>query len=261
MSFTRIWGTIIQEYYITKHSLEVLVDTFFFSVISVIVFGIFAKFISSQNLLAGQYLLLGLILWEVIRISQYSMSVGALWNVWSRNLTNMFVSPLNSAEYLAAGMISGAGKSLIDFFLISAVCIYLFNFNIFSIGILNLIIYFANLIVFSWSFSLVVLGLIFRFGTRVQALSWGLIFLLQPLTATLFPLKILPAQIQTVALAFPSTYIFEATRTNLVNPSIQWDYILTASIMNIVYFVISAFVFKELYKRSRKTGQFVKNEG
>jgi len=261
MSFRRIWGTIIQEYYITKHSLEIIIDLFFFSAMSIIVFGIFATFIGKQNLLAGHYLLLGLILWEIIRISQYSMSVGALWNVWSRNLTNMFVSPLSTAEYLAAGMISGALKSLIDFFLISTICIFLFNFNIYSIGILNLLIYYVNLIIFSWSFSLIVLGLIFRFGTRVQALSWGLIFLLQPLTATLFPVKILPLQLQYLALIFPPTYIFEAARANLANSSIQWGYVLIASGMNITYFVISAFVFKELYKRSRKSGQFVKNEG
>ncbi len=262
MSLSRIQGLMLQELYITKHSLEVVVDLFYFSVISIIVFGFFSTFLSSTaNSSAAHYFLIGTILWEIVRISQYSISVGGLWNIWSRNLSNMFVAPLSLTEYLTAAMISGAIKALITFFLISVIALYLYNFNIFTLGFANLSLFFLNLMFFAWSIGIIVLAIIFRYGTRIQALAWGLIFIFQPLSATFFPVSILPAPLQTVAYLFPSTHVFEAARASLTNPSIDWAQSGIAFLENIIYFLLSLWIFNAMYNKSKETGQFARNEG
>lgn len=262
MSTTRIKAVLWQELYITRNSLEIILDLFFFSIMSVTVFGFVSLFLSgSINSAAAHYLLLGILLWEIVRITQYSMSVGSLWNIWSRNLSNMFITPLSLKEFIFAQMISGTVKALFTFIIISLISLAIFDFNIFSIGIVNLLFAFVNLTIFSWTIGIVILGLIFRFGSRIQALAWGLIFLFQPLTAAFFPVKILPYFLQVVAYALPPTYVFESARNALTDPFVNWNFVGITLIQNIIYFLIAIWFFNIMLKKSKDTGQFARMEG
>lgn len=150
MSLSRIKGILIQEYYITKRSLEVPIDLFYFAIINILVFGLFSNFlVTERNALSGQYLLLGTVLWEIVRVTQYTISVEILWNIWSRNLSNMFISPLSVTEYMIAVILSGAIKSFIIFIIVSSIAFFVFDFNILRIGITNIALSFINLSIFA----------------------------------------------------------------------------------------------------------------
>lgn len=262
MSIQRIKAIVLQELYITKHSLEVIIDLFYFSIITTIVFGFMSIYLAGKaNPLAAHYILIGMILWEIIRVTQYSISVGSLWNIWSRNLSNMFVAPLSMTEYMVAEMIAGLVKTLIVLVLIGVIAAFVFKFNILQVGILNLIFFFINLTIFAWSLGIFILGIIFRFGTRIQALAWGLIFLFQPLTAAFFPLSILPKPLQAVAFFLPATHVFEAARYALVDPQVNWGQTAFTFGENAIYFVISIYFLKIMFSKSKEIGQFAKNEG
>lgn len=261
MSIRIINAILLQELYITKRSLEVIIDLFYFSVVNIIVFGLVFLFLSKGNPQAARYLLLGMLLWEIVRITQYSMSVGTLWNVWSKNLSNMFVTPLSLTEYIVAYMLAGAIKAFLTFVLIAIIAIFVFQFNIFEIGILNLFFFFINLTIFAWSVGILILGFIFRYGTRIQALAWGSIFIFQPLTAMFFPVSILPNFLQAIAYLLPATHVFEAARESLTNPSIDFFKIGIAFSENIFYFLLSLWFFNIMFRKSKDTGQFAKMEG
>jgi ABC-2 type transport system permease protein len=97
-------------------------------------------------------------------------------------------------------------------------------------------------------------------GPSIQAIAWGVIFLFQPLTASFFPVSVLPPFLQHVAYALPPTYVFEAGRQALMNPAINCSYFGKAFGLNIFYSVISAFVFLYLFKKSKDSGQFARND-
>ena len=262
MNAYRIMAVLLQELYITKRSLEVILDLFFFSVMTIVVFGFVSLFLTGRVTgAAGHYLILGLILWEIIRVNQYSISVGAMWNVWSRNLTNMFVSPLSIKEYFAAHMISGVVKTFLIFVIISLISLVFFDYNIFELGPLNLFFFFCNLIIFYWTIGIALLGVIFRFGTRIQALAWGSIFIFQPLVASFFPVNVLPAFLQKIAFALPPTYVFEAARAALSDPVFNWKFTLISLGLNTFYFLLSIWFFNYMFRRSKETGQFARLEG
>lgn len=262
MSISRIKALVLQELYITRHSLEVIVDLFYFSIVTIIVWGLISNYLSgSLNSQSAHYLLIGMILWEIIRVIQYSISVGALWNIWSRNLSNMFISPLSLTEYIVASLISAISKSLVILIIISIIASFVFRFNILDLGFLNFIMYFINLAAFAWSVGIVVLGFIFRYGTRIQALAWGIVFIFQPLSASFFPVKILPEFLQKVAFLIPATHIFEAARFNLANPATNWTEINIAIIENVIYAIIGIWFFNKMFNKSKETGQFARNEG
>lgn len=253
---------LTEEFYITKSSLEVFLDIFYYSFAAVFAFGFATVYFAKETAGNGAYyLFLGLLLWEIIRVAQYTLSVGALWEVWSKNLTNIFISPISVTEYMAAQMFSGAIKAFLVFLMISLISIPLFSFNIFKIGLFNLALFYINLVMFAWFTGIVILGLIFRFGTKIQALAWGLIFLFQPLTAAFFPLSVLPSFMQHMAYAFPPTYVFEAARQSLSNPSINAEAFFKAFGLNIMYLIVGIMFFNYMFKKSKETGQFVKNEG
>src|SRR5205814_7416395 len=146
-------------------------------------------------------LYLGTLLYEVIRVTQYSMSLGPLWNVWSRNFNNMFITPLSMTEYVIAQMLSAVVKAVVLFSLVTFIAGTVFDFDLLAMGVANLVLLCLNLVWFAYSLGLLVLAIIFRLGTRIQALAWGLVMIFQPLCAAFYPLRVLPPALQTVALA------------------------------------------------------------
>ena len=260
-SWARMRAVLLQEYYITIRSLEVILDLYFFSAMSVTVFGLTSIYLSKSIHGSGAYyLLLGTVLWEVVRISQYSMSVSSLWNVWSHNLSNMFVTPLSLTEYLGAQMISSVFKMLLAMAIISGLAIGLFHLDLLSIGAFNLAMFTVNLSIFAWALGLALLGLIFCFGTRIQALAWGVVFIFQPLCAAFFPVSYLPQPVRAVSLALPPTHVFEAARMALGSGTVEWSEIGWMFVLNVVWSVIGLLVFLRLVRRSRRSGQFAKND-
>src|SRR5215813_181173 len=120
MNLRRIAAVLLQELFITIHSVEVIMDIFIFPFVNIVVFGFLSLYLrgSSQGIV-GQYVLLGMLLWQIIWIIEYSISVGSLWNIWARNLSNMFIAPLMMQEYILAHTLSGIGKACIMVFLSS----------------------------------------------------------------------------------------------------------------------------------------------
>lgn len=261
MSLRRMTALIQQEWHISKRSLEVIMDLPFFSAIDIILFGFVSLYLlNSSNALYGQYLLLGAILWEVIRVTQYSMSVSSMWNVWSRNLSNMFIAPISLSEFVVAAIVSALLKSLVITLGLAALAYGLFQFNLFAMGVGPLLWYSFNLALFSCSIGLLLLGLIFRYGTRIQALAWTLIFICQPLAATYFPVSVLPPALQWVAYALPPTYFFEGARSSLTTGTIDWSTQWWGVALNVTYIVVGFILFRFFYNRARITGQMARLE-
>lgn len=258
----RIVGLLRQEWYISKRSLEIIVDVVFFAVIDILVFGYASLYLlGTSTSIAGQYFIFGALWWEVIRIAQYTMTVGSLWNVWSRNLSNMFIAPISLAEYIFVQMFSGFWKSgVIVFFLLMPLAYGVFHFNVLSIGMATILAIFCNLLLFSWSVGLVLLGMVFRYGTRVQALGWAFIFIFQPLGAVFYPVDILPPAIQGITRLLPITYVFEGGRAALLGLDTVWHSMSIAFALNSIYFVAALIIFRRLLHRAQDTGQFARNE-
>jgi ABC-2 type transport system permease protein len=262
ISLQRIRGLLRQEWHISRRSFEIIGDLPFFATIDLLVVGYISTAITNEK--SGhmiEFLLLGVLLWEVTRISQYCLTVNSFWNIWSRNLSNIFISPLSLTEYLCTQMLSGLLKALIILtVLLAPLARWLFHFDLFSLGGVYLSAIIINLLLFSWSLGLALLGTVFRYGMRVQALGWTLIYLFQPLSAVFYPLSIMPPAMQKVALLIPITYVFEGARATLVSGAPAWDQQIIALLLNGIFFVASLFLFTYLFYRSRDSGQFVRNE-
>src|SRR5436190_1469063 len=86
-------------------------------------------------------------------------------------------------------MRSAAAKALVLFAIVAMIAAFIFGFNLLDMGAPTLSLAFFNLLWFAYSIGLFILAIIFRLGTRIQALAWGLVLIFQPLTAAFYPLS------------------------------------------------------------------------
>ncbi len=262
MNFQRVKGILLQEFFLTRRSVETFFDIAVMPILSIVVFGFLATYLSGAgNKAASNYVIMGMLLWQAMFVMQYSITVPSLWNVWSRNLSNMFVSPIRLQEYLLAHAITGLVKALLVLTISSIAVSYSFGFNLLSLGFMPLLIIIFNLMLFGVALGIMLLGFIFRFGTKIQALAWGFISILQPLVAAFYPVKTLPYILQKIALTLPPTYIFEGARALLVNKKEGYGQFLIAALLSILYLILAIIIFNKLFETSKETGQFARNEG
>jgi ABC-2 type transport system permease protein len=229
-------------------------------IIGVLVFAFITKALASVNNHYGEFVMLGIVLWNIIWDGEYTISVGALWEVWSRSFSNMFITPLTLEEFLVGQMISSIIKSTITVAISSVIAYQFFHFSILSLGILFLL-YCAELLVFSWGIGMLVLSLIFRFGTMVQSLSWAIIFLLQPFGGVFYPVTVLPEQIRWLAYSVPTTYLFESMRQQIVTGKPNGAYLVVGSVLTLVYFLAGYVILQLQYRLAKENGSFARMEG
>jgi ABC-2 type transport system permease protein len=236
-------------------------DILLFPLVNIIVFGFLSLYLGGRNYsTVGQYVLLGMLLWQIIWIIEYSVAVGSLWNIWSRNLSNLFIAPLMLPEYVLAYILSGIIKTFFVLLISTILAFFVFHFNILAIGIIPLVLAFINFTFFAFAMGIAMLGLIFRYGTRIQAFAWGVVPIFQPLSAAFYPLDVMPLPLQFVAYLFPPTYTFEAARYSLVHHIVNWQLFGISFAENIFYCAICILFFNKMFKKSRDTGQFARNE-
>ena len=256
----RIRGLLLQEYYLSIHSLEIVIDTFIFPMMNLVLFGLISQYIGGGDSSKMPFLVLCVLLWEILVVNQYNVTVSSLWSVWSHNLTNIFIAPINAFEYMFAQIIAAGVRAIGVVFVLAVGAYFAFNFNILQVGVINLALFTINLSLFAWWLGIVLLGFIFRYGVRLQAIAWGTVFVIQPFMAAFYPVSVLPGWMQAISHALPATYVFEAARTALTHPGVDWRSAAIAFVMNGGYFVASGYLFAYLFRRSKESGQFARND-
>ena len=136
---------------------------------------------------------------------------------------------------------------------VSLLAIVFFGFNVWSLG-LGFAVFFANLILTSWSIGLVCSGLVLRYGLAAESLVWTIMFLLQPLACVFYPVATLPIWLRGLAWTLPPTYVFEGLRQLLSQHILRLDLIGEAFALNAALFCMAVFAFLRLLHAARRAG-------
>jgi ABC-2 type transport system permease protein len=210
----RIRAVIVRHLYEARRNFDRIIDMVYWPVLDVIVWGFFTVYLARNRGLGpgiATFVLGAAILWGMFYGFQRDMAVGFLDELWSRNLINLFSTPLTVWEYVTGLIIVNFLKvavALIASALLAWIC---YAFNIFP-SMLMLMPYCANLVLFALALGIVITGLIFRYTTRIQGLAWSFAGLLQPVSCVFYPIGSLPRPLQAIAWALPTTHAFEGMR-------------------------------------------------
>jgi ABC-2 type transport system permease protein len=262
MNSQRIKGVIAQNLFYLRHSLEDIIDAFFWPSIDVVIWGFMTTYFAQlKGPVAGvaAFLMGGLILWNIVWRAQQDVSVSLLKNAWSRNIINLFSSPLTIWEFITAAMILGLLKIILTILFVSTIAFLLYSFNLFSLGF-YLLPFFISLIAFGWAAGIFISGLIIRFGMRIQVFAWSLIVLFQPVSAVFYPVSTLPPFLQKVALFLPTAHIFEGMRQVLRNGTLSLEQLVWAFGLNVVFLILSGLFLAFMFEKAREDGRLVRAE-
>jgi ABC-2 type transport system permease protein len=223
-NWLRVRAIARRHAYVMVRSPHRLFDVTVWPLVDVLLFGSIGVFVSGgggSGKAAFGYLVAGIILWHVVYQSQIALATGFLEETWSRNLLNLLVSPLKEAEYVAGVALFGLAKLVLGVGLTAILAFGAYAFDISEMGF-GLIPIAAILLVVGWAIALFVIGVALRYGSGAEALAWGVLFAVMPLSGVFYPVESLPALVRPLARVLPTTHAFAAMRVILDGGDIPW---------------------------------------
>ena len=262
-SLERMSGLLLRQLFLYRRSMIRSLEVVYWPVLDLLVWGFLSVYVArlrGGGAAAIAFLLGGMILWDIFFRVQQAISVSFLEDIWTRNLVNVFVSPISTPEFLGATMLLGVAKVAVIGLLLSGLALALYAFNIFPYAP-ALLPFIVNLILSAWGMGIITTALILRYGQGAEVLAWAVAFLFQPFSAVFYPVAVLPAALQHVAWLLPTTYAFEGMRTVLSGHPLPWGYVAGALGLNAVLFGIAAGVFARVMWIARELGLLMRTEG
>ncbi|MDW7759173.1 MAG: ABC transporter permease [Acidobacteriota bacterium] len=261
MKFYRVRALFLRHMYLYRRSLPRLMEIFYWPFLDLLVWGFVSLYLARMggeglpNFVA--FFLGALILWDILFRSQQGISVSFLEDVWSRNLLNLFVSPLRPIEYILSLMLVSAVKIVLVGVVLAGLAWLFYSFNVFVIGI-SLIPFILSLVALGWAIGIVTTSLILRFGQQAEVLAWGIAFLFQPVSAVFYPVSVLPPFLQAIAKCVPSAHVFEGMRAVLSDGVFPLERLAGAFGLNVIYLVVSFIFFYRVFRTVRRKGLLAK---
>jgi ABC-2 type transport system permease protein len=197
--------------------------------VDVLLFGSLANFVRNGTVSAATgYLLSGIILWHVVYQAQIGVATGLMEETWSRQMLSLMVAPITELEYVAGVALFGLVKLVIGVGVVALATVVMFGFDLTSLG-WGFVPIAAILLVVGWSIALGVMGLILRYGSGAEILTWGIMFIVISLSGIFYPVEALPGAIQPISLALPSTHALTAARGLVDGRGMDWGQMTIAA--------------------------------
>lgn len=261
MSIKRIYAIVMRHLYVWPRNMDRLMGSFGWPILEITIWGLTMSYFQKNliNTVSLLTVVLGtVIMWQILARTQTEISIVFLDEVWNKNLINIFSSPLTKAEFLVSIVVLNLIKIIFTIMSLLAIGIFYYKFNLIrSFGIYMPFLLF-NLFMMGWSVGFFVIGVIMRFGYRVQELAWAIFLVTQPFSCVLYPVSALPNWARPIAQALPSSYLFEEMRNILNKNPINVNNLYMSFILNVVYLVLSVWFFSSMFEQARKFGRLVK---
>jgi ABC-2 type transport system permease protein len=237
----RVGAMVLRYLYLLRSSWTRLVELIYWPAVQLFVWGFLQLYIAQNSgffARATGVFIAAVLMWDVLFRGQLGFSVSFLEEMWSRNLSNLMISPLRPIEFVCALMIMSIVRLAIGMIPVTFLAIAFFGFNVYSLGF-ALAAFFLNLILTSWAVGIVVSGV------------------LMPLTCVYYPVSVLPDWLQVIAWALPPTYVFEGMRALVMEHVFRADLMVEAFALNAIYLAAAVVAFLALLSSSRRSGSLL----
>ena len=246
MNFLHVFGIFYRNVILIRRSVPKLFALFGFITVELFLWGFITRWIEDFGPAGAKLdfillILSAFIFWSVFELSQRSFSVSFLEEVWSRNVINLFASPVKLNELVLGLALVGVVQALLAFFYIVPIAFLLYTLQIWNMG-LYIIPFFMNVLIFGWGIGVLAIGLVVRFGPSADIMAFFIPFLLLPFSAVYYPVSVFPSLLQKITFILPTRHMFEGMRTAITEGVIPLDNLVWATILNLIY-VFLGFLF------------------
>ncbi|CCQ72035.1 ABC transporter permease [Magnetospira sp. QH-2] len=236
-SWRRVGGIMLRHLYVLRSSWPRLLELAYWPFVQMITWGFVTSFFlehSSYVAQAAGVLISAVLLWDILFRANLGISLSFMEEMWSRNLGQLYVSPLRPMEHVAALMSMSLIRTAISVTPAALLSLPLYDVWVFALGP-PLIAFFVALMIFGWSIGLLVSALVLRFGMGAESLAWVAIFAVAPLSGIYYPVETLPEWLRPVSYALPSSHVFEGMRAVLQGEGFRMDHFLWSLGLNGIY--------------------------
>ena len=182
MNWYRVLALVKRNIIITYRGIDPLTDVFYWPAFDIVLWGFTSMWIAvCQHQPVSLTWLTGLVIWQAYVRVNFDVSLNLLIELWSRNIVNLFASPIEIKEWIVAAMILGVFDAVIAVLYGALLIALLYKVNIFSIGWLFVPLVLL-LMLSGWAVGLFSAGCIIRGGQKLQKLVWVLGWFFAPFT-------------------------------------------------------------------------------
>ena len=255
-SFRRISAMVTRYGYLMLASWPRLLELAYWPTIQMILWGLINQYLVGQagaTLQSAGILISAALLWDILYRAQLGVSLVFFEELYSRNLGNLFVSPLRPWELAGSLLIVSLLRTLFGVGVGAALAFVLYEFSIFQLG-LPLLAFFSNLIIMGWAIGLMIVAMVLRYGLGMEGFAWAIIFAFAPLSGIYYPLSVLPEAIREIAWFLPSSHVFEGMRALMASGEFMADELIKAALLNCMYLALGVSLYAVAVHKARELG-------
>jgi ABC-2 type transport system permease protein len=260
MKLYRINAVILRHLYESRRNFDRVVDMIWWPVLDIVMWGFLTIYLAHSTHLQSTVVssLLGAtVLWTMFYAFQRDLGVGLIDDLWCRNLINLFSTPLTVAEYMVGLVAICLLKVMVGVLAASLIAWAAYSFDIVP-WLPQFLPYMANLLLFALAIGIAIIGMIFRYTTKIQAVAWSFAGLLMPVSCVMYPMSSLPKWLQNIAWLMPTAHSFEGMRGVLAGKGFSAMHFWWGAGLNAVYFVLAMAFFGWIFEKARTRGLLVK---
>ena len=259
MNFNRMYGLFLRHFFLITRSFPRILDLIYWPTIQITLWGFISNFFSNYSSYYSNtigVILTCAILYDFLFRTSIGFNMLFLEEIWSRNFTNLFISPIKKSEILTSLIFTALIRALIG--LIPAILLTspLFGISLLDLGV-SLFFLFLSLYIFGITLGILVSSGLLRFGPSFENIAWSTMFLIAPFGCVYYPIDILPNIFQKIAYSMPLVYIFEEARGILIDHTVNIKNIYYAFMINIIYLTIAISLFYYSFNQAKKKGTLI----
>jgi hypothetical protein len=198
------------------------------------------------------FVMIGLIVWRFVYLSQVGISFGLLVPVWTRTIRDYESCPIRDWEYITGMWLYWLGISALVVLYLSLFAWLLIGFNMLEAGFMIIPIF----LVFGLMgipLGLITLSVVYTLGIKSDIIAWSMTDVIIFLSGVFYPVIIFPEWVQVASYSLPSTWGLIAARS-LFTGSFDWLAFQMFIVLTIVFTAAMYAVFLKSKRRALSKG-------
>ncbi len=254
MNWYRIGALIQRNIILNYRGIDPLIDIFYWPSYDIMLWGFTSLSVAhcQKGSIALQWLT-ALCIWQVCYRVNLDVCLNLLIEIWSRNVVNLFATPLEIKEWIVAAIGLGLFNALVSLLYSSIIIGLLYQVNIFSIGwiIVPLLLL---LMLSGWVLGFISAGFLIISGQKVQKIVWVQAWFFVPFSALFYTLGVLPSWAVAIAKLVPMSYVFEGLRVFFAQGTFPLYNFAMSLALNCLYLTLALTFFIAMFYKSKSRG-------
>ncbi|WP_252784683.1 ABC transporter permease [Actinoallomurus rhizosphaericola] len=242
LAIRRIQAIAIRHLLVTVRNWQRVFDIAVWPAVDTILYGSIATY--AQHAPAGGpartalSVVAGIVMWHLVYQAEIAVATGFFEESHSRQLPGLLVTPLRPLEWVLGTALQGMAKVVLGVTAVAGTAALLYGYDMFDPGP-GIVPVMGLLLLNGWALALIVVALVLYFGAGSEGLTWGLLFVILPLSGAFYPVSALPAAVRPLSAVLPTSYTFAAARDVTAHSASAGTHIAIAALATVALVIVS----------------------